>query len=115
MAMGLTFQQIQKYENGTNRIATSTLLMYCNAIGISASDFLKEFEGSFDAISKPFSPEAFKVAMLLDEIPEEERGAFTTMIFQLHKYLCQISMVRAAVDRISMRSKQANGGTNAAT
>jgi transcriptional regulator with XRE-family HTH domain len=32
-AIGVTFQQVQKYEKGTNRVAVSTLIAICHALG----------------------------------------------------------------------------------
>lgn len=40
---GLTFQQIQKYEKGKNRIAASTLITLCGAMGMRADAFLGEY------------------------------------------------------------------------
>src|SRR5689334_7557355 len=40
-AIGLTFQQIQKYENGTNRIAVARLLELAVALKVSPLYFLK--------------------------------------------------------------------------
>ena len=34
--IGVTFQQIQKYETGRNRVATSTFILIANALGMSA-------------------------------------------------------------------------------
>ena len=34
-ALGVSFQQIQKYERGENRIAASKLLQICRALGVS--------------------------------------------------------------------------------
>ena len=31
---GVTFQQIQKYEKGTNRVSVSTLIAVCHALGV---------------------------------------------------------------------------------
>ncbi|WP_421983407.1 helix-turn-helix domain-containing protein [Roseibium sp.] len=39
-ALGITFQQVQKYEKGTNRVASSTLLRICEATGLHFSFFL---------------------------------------------------------------------------
>ena len=39
---GVTFQQIQKYENGTNRISASMMWAFANALGITIADL---FEG----------------------------------------------------------------------
>ena len=45
-ACGLTFQQIQKYEKGTNRIGASRLQQMARALEVPASFF---FDGSPDA------------------------------------------------------------------
>jgi transcriptional regulator with XRE-family HTH domain len=42
-AEGITFQQIQKYENGTNRIAASRLYSFTKILGIKADDFFKGY------------------------------------------------------------------------
>ena len=44
-AVNLTFQQIQKYEKGTNRIGGSRLQQFANILKVSASFF---FEGGPD-------------------------------------------------------------------
>jgi transcriptional regulator with XRE-family HTH domain len=41
-AVGVSFQQIQKYERGVNRIAASTLFQIAVVLGVSPCDF---FEG----------------------------------------------------------------------
>jgi transcriptional regulator with XRE-family HTH domain len=43
-AVGLTFQQIQKYEAGANRISVSRLLGLAEALGAPAGDFLNGLE-----------------------------------------------------------------------
>src|SRR5579862_8483487 len=42
-ALGLTFQQVQKYEKGTNRIGASRLQAICNILQVPVSFF---FEGA---------------------------------------------------------------------
>jgi transcriptional regulator with XRE-family HTH domain len=39
LKMGLTFQQIQKYEKGTNRIGASRLWQFCKILGVDANYF----------------------------------------------------------------------------
>ena len=39
-ALNVTFQQVQKYERGTNRISTSALILACRALGMSPIDIL---------------------------------------------------------------------------
>jgi transcriptional regulator with XRE-family HTH domain len=37
---GITFQQVQKYENGMNRLSISRLIEFCDALGVPASQVL---------------------------------------------------------------------------
>ena len=50
-AIGLTFQQIQKYERGANRIGASRLYEFSRVLDVPVSFF---FEGLGEA--RPFSP-----------------------------------------------------------
>jgi transcriptional regulator with XRE-family HTH domain len=54
-ALGLTFQQVQKYEKGTNRISASRLQHLCRILQVSVAFF---FEGAPRAIGLPEPPEA---------------------------------------------------------
>ncbi len=47
--VGLAFQQIQKYEKGSNRIGSSRLQQFANLLGVPVSFF---FEGAPDASSQ---------------------------------------------------------------
>ena len=42
IAVGLTFQQIQKYENGSNRISSSSLFEFAKALDVPVSYFFDE-------------------------------------------------------------------------
>ena len=54
-ALGLTFQQVQKYEKGTNRISASRLQRLCQVLQVPVAFF---FEGAPQAIGLPRSTEA---------------------------------------------------------
>lgn len=41
-ALGISLQQLQKYEKGTNRIAISRFEKYCEVLGLFPGDFFKE-------------------------------------------------------------------------
>jgi transcriptional regulator with XRE-family HTH domain len=41
-ALGVSFQQVQKYENGANRISASTLLTLSKTLGVSPSFFFDD-------------------------------------------------------------------------
>ncbi|MGV1900094.1 helix-turn-helix domain-containing protein [Agrobacterium sp. 22-3674b3] len=44
----VTFQQVQKYEKGTNRIAVSTLLDICGALDVAPIDILTNLQSIVD-------------------------------------------------------------------
>jgi len=43
-ALGLTFQQVQKYERGTNRVGSSRLFDLTRILGVPISYFFEEME-----------------------------------------------------------------------
>jgi len=43
--LGITFQQIQKYENGTNRMGASRLQQTASALGVSIAFFFEGVQG----------------------------------------------------------------------
>lgn len=43
-AVGVTFQQIQKYERGLNRIGCSRLYQFSRALGVAVSYFFEDFQ-----------------------------------------------------------------------
>jgi transcriptional regulator with XRE-family HTH domain len=45
-AIGVTFQQVQKYEKGSNRVAVSTLIAMCQALKVNASDVVAAVTGA---------------------------------------------------------------------
>jgi transcriptional regulator with XRE-family HTH domain len=49
--LGVTFQQVQKYERGTNRIAGSTLILIAEALETPASYFLGEASGGGGSVN----------------------------------------------------------------
>jgi transcriptional regulator with XRE-family HTH domain len=46
VAIGVSFQQIQKYERGSNRIAASTLFHIAQVLGVSPGDFFDGMQAS---------------------------------------------------------------------
>jgi transcriptional regulator with XRE-family HTH domain len=52
-AIGVTFQQIQKYENGSNRVGASNLFRIARALGVDVAFF---FDGMPDAAAKAGAP-----------------------------------------------------------
>jgi transcriptional regulator with XRE-family HTH domain len=64
-ALGVTFQQVQKYEKGVNRIGASRLQRTAEALGVSISSF---FDGlpaqNGDAAAAERQPDASEAALL---------------------------------------------------
>ena len=48
-ALGITFQQIQKYEKGTNRVGASRLQQISNVLGVPVSFFFEDAPGENQA------------------------------------------------------------------
>ncbi len=44
-ALGLTFQQVQKYERGSNRISASMLVKIANKLNVTVGDLVGERDG----------------------------------------------------------------------
>ena len=65
--LGITFQQIQKYENGSNRISASNLFKFAYELEINASYFFegtpnkKEINNEGSKIDPTYKPEAVKL------------------------------------------------------
>jgi len=63
---GMTYQQVQKYENGSNRMAVSTLLLFIDALGCSLLEVippafhakLRLPEPKVEYVEKPVSKKA---------------------------------------------------------
>jgi predicted transcriptional regulator len=45
IAAGVTFQQIQKYERGTNRISASRMIQFAEKLGVPPAYFVEGFGG----------------------------------------------------------------------
>lgn len=90
--LGLTFQQVQKYENGTNRISGSRLLKIAATLKVSAGYLLGEDKGSpapnmLDGLTAPGGAELMK--------------AFSTMEPKLQRLV--LEMVRAFASARAVR------------
>ena len=52
-ALGVTFQQVQKYEKGTNRISVGSLVAICRVLNIEPMDLLGVYFGSSEGSATP--------------------------------------------------------------
>jgi transcriptional regulator with XRE-family HTH domain len=71
-ALGVSFQQIQKYERGTNRISFSALTKIAGALGCSAAYLVALVDGDEAAEGGPQSREATELVHLFSRIRSPE-------------------------------------------
>lgn len=77
-AIGVTFQQLQKYEKGTNRVAASRLAAIARTLGLSPSAFLDPQEGV-----QANSPEASQIARLYDQCSESQQRVIKGLLMDM--------------------------------
>ena len=68
--LGLTFQQIQKYEKGANRIGASRLYRISRILNVPVQFFFEDIPGEGEA-PKPPSDENLRIAAEIDAFPPE--------------------------------------------
>lgn len=79
--IGVTFQQLQKYELATNRISCSRLVMIAKALGVSAADFYE------NVIPQPgknlYSDEEIQLLAKLRKLPKPVSKSIFKLIEEL--------------------------------
>jgi len=73
-AIGVTFQQVQKYERGVNRVAAATLLKVADALQCSVADLYGDPEPDGR------SPSERAILKLWAQLREPERNAVIAMV-----------------------------------
>ena len=91
-AVGLTFQQIQKYEKGTNRVSASKLFLFAGVLGVDVGYFFAGVEEGTDAHGKVAEPslrnDLTRVDVaILQNLGEIENSAVKRRILDLIGYL----------------------------
>ncbi len=95
-ALGLTFQQVQKYERGANRVSASKLYETASALRTSVPYFFEGLEGGIAEIAEDEAGEAVRaffgtaegleLARLFPRIP---RGALRRQVLELVRALVE--------------------------
>jgi transcriptional regulator with XRE-family HTH domain len=80
--VGVTFQQIQKYENGSNAIATARLPSICAALNISPNDLYGTLftTGKTREPLPELSSFAVRLALAIEELPKRARSAMAELV-----------------------------------
>jgi transcriptional regulator with XRE-family HTH domain len=73
--LGVTFQQIQKYEKGTNRVGAGRLLIIANLLKVPVAAFYEGAKGATAPTNLPISllskRDAFRLAEAFDKIEDK--------------------------------------------
>lgn len=75
---GITFQQIQKYEKGTNRLSVNRMLQFVELLQTTPNDIIGWKAGNVTAING-FSGPTFEAAREFSDFPEEVQIALRRM------------------------------------
>lgn len=83
-ALGVTFQQVQKYENGANRMSAGRLVHLAEVMDCSIIDLFQGVETPKEARFETFSKNAISAAIFFDAIDDEgQRHALLLLLSSL--------------------------------
>lgn len=92
-AIGVSFQQIQKYERGTNRVSFSTMVRICDALDCHVTDLVAEVEqldtrgkrrtGGQDLLTQP------EAAPLLEALAQIRSAGVRRAVLELARSLAR--------------------------
>jgi transcriptional regulator with XRE-family HTH domain len=82
---GVSFQQIQKYENGANRISFSRLVQIAKALRCRVVDLMDVLdtpagEGDVDLLSRMRTPGALELLAAFERLPQEARTSLVNLL-----------------------------------
>jgi Predicted transcriptional regulators len=84
---GVSFQQIQKYENGANRISFSRLVQIARALRCRVTDLMDVFDGpseetaqDLDMLTRLRTPGALELLSAYERLAPEARSALVTFL-----------------------------------
>jgi transcriptional regulator with XRE-family HTH domain len=84
---GVSFQQIQKYENGANRISFSRLVQIARALRCRVVDLMdvldtpgQEVSGDMDLLSRMRTPGALELLAAFERLPPEARNSLVSFM-----------------------------------
>ena len=84
---GVSFQQIQKYENGANRISFSRLVQIARALQCRVVDLMdvldgpdREATGDLDLLTRMRTPGALELLAAYEQMPPEARTSLVTLL-----------------------------------
>jgi len=70
--LNISFQQVQKYENGTNRVSASRLWAISRVLGLPITYFYDDLDETAAKPEQIIEDRCIRVAQRLEEIPESK-------------------------------------------
>lgn len=98
-AVGTTFQQIQKYETGTNRISVGMLVNIANALNVSISDFFSDDIGQ--------APECLRNDIKAEALSELDWCA-VFLLNEVRDYDSRVRLLHAFGELVSLVTNERN-------
>lgn len=83
--VGISFQQIQKYEKGANRISISRLFALCCALDISPLTFVKELSQDPRPLDLVISPKAWRFLETYSNLPMPIQNQLNVLLDAISK------------------------------
>lgn len=84
---GVSFQQIQKYENGANRISFSRLVLIARALRCRVTDLMDVFDGpdketarDLDLLTRLRTPGALELLAAYERLAPEARSSLVSLL-----------------------------------
>lgn len=93
--LGITYQQVQKYESGQNRIRASMLVKIADVLKVDLMYFYSDFEqkdGLTSSVGDPISLRLVELASLFDT--QEEKENFVSVVTEVAKMLSKKNLRR---------------------
>jgi transcriptional regulator with XRE-family HTH domain len=99
---GVSFQQIQKYENGSNRISFSRLVQVARALRCRVTDLMDVFDGAdsetaedLDLLTRMRVPGAVELLSGFEKLTPEVRGSVLNLVRTLSGQPVTIAQAQA--------------------
>ncbi len=82
--LGISFQQLQKYETGANRVSASRMFELSKLLNVSPSFFFEGLEGEKYETMPPMDMETARIASVLSSITNEKlKSRLNTLISEI--------------------------------
>jgi transcriptional regulator with XRE-family HTH domain len=85
--LGITFQQIQKYEKGVNRVSGSRLIEMCEALGVAPEQILGSVKhvnhSELNALEGMRDKDVVNAFLAISALPTAKRKAVTSSLMKL--------------------------------